>query len=83
MIDNPVITTIPTETVERAGVLVRQFLLPNALDFFGVLPGSATERLRDIAGWILAKAPQRIAARDLMAGVRSCRGIKTRTLMMQ
>jgi Protein of unknown function (DUF3987)/Primase C terminal 2 (PriCT-2) len=73
-------TIIPTETVERAGVLVHEYLLPQARDFFGLLPGAAIQRTRDIAGWILTSAPDRIVASDIKAGVRSCRALSSREM---
>ena len=55
LLDNPDQEVIPTATVERAGLLIREFLLPQARDFFGNLSGSAQQRLRDAAGWILMR----------------------------
>jgi hypothetical protein len=72
--------TIPAETVERARILVYAYLLPNARDLFGILPGAPLQRTRDIGGWILTSAPDRILASDLKASVRSCRNLSTREL---
>jgi hypothetical protein len=80
LLDNPDEEVIPTTTVERAGLLIRNFLLPRARDFFGSLTGAPYQRLRDAAGWILTKAPMRFLASDLMAEVRACRGIGTKEM---
>jgi hypothetical protein len=80
MLDNPDQEIIPTATVMRAGILIREFLLPQARDFFGSLSGGAHQRMCDVAGWILTKAPVRFLASDVTAGVRGCRGIGTKEL---
>jgi hypothetical protein len=80
LLDNPDAEVIPTATVERAGILIREFLLPQARDFFGSLSGAPHQRLCDAAGWILTKAPMRFLASDVMAGVRACRGMGTKEL---
>lgn len=76
----PQAETVATETVKRAKLLVHDFLLPHARDFYSGLSGSPTQRLRDIAGWVLTKAPTRFRAGDLTANVRSCRAISTKEL---
>jgi hypothetical protein len=80
LLDNPDQEVIPTATVERAGTLIREFLLPQARGFFGSLTGAPHQRLREAAGWILTKAPPRFLASDVMAGVRACRGMGTKEL---
>ena len=80
MLDDPDNDIIPTAAVERARILVREFLLPQARDFFATLAGSQQQRLRDAAGWVLTKAPQRFLASDVTAGVRACRGMGTKEL---
>jgi hypothetical protein len=72
--------TIATRTVERAGRLVNEFLLPQARDFFSALSGSPNQRLNEIASWVLTKAPMRFLASDVTAGVRSCRAKGTKEL---
>jgi hypothetical protein len=80
LLDGAEEAVIPAATIKRAGILVREFLLPNARDFFGVLPGAPIQRTQDIAGWALASAPDRILASDIKANVRSCRGLSTKEL---
>lgn len=76
----PQAQTIATDTVERAQRCVHDFLLPHARDFYSSLSSSPTQRLRDIAGWVLTKAPMRFRAGDVTANVRSCRGIGSKEL---
>jgi hypothetical protein len=73
-------TVIPTATVERARVLVREYLLPNATDFFGLTLGGGIERVRDIAGWILTNGMERFVASDIKAAVWTCRSLSGREL---
>jgi hypothetical protein len=80
LLDNPSSELIPQTTVERAAILIREFLLPQARDFFANLAGSSQQRLRDAAGWILTRAPMRFLASNLTAGVWACRGISTKDL---
>ena len=80
LLDNPDQEVIPTATVERAAILIREFLLPQARDFFANLTGSPQQRLRDAAGWILTRPGKRLLASDVTASVRSCRGIGTKEL---
>ena len=80
LLDDPDSELIPAATVERAAILIREFLLPQARDFFANLAGSPQQRLRDAAGWILTRAPMRFLASNLTAGVWSCRGISTKDL---
>ena len=80
LLDNPDSGLIPQATIERAAILIREFLLPQARDFFANLAGSPQQRLRDAAGWILTKAPPRFLASNLTTGVWACRGISTKDL---
>jgi hypothetical protein len=80
LLTTPQAEIIAADTVERAGRLVHQFLLPQARDFFSSLSGSGLQRLRDIAGWVLTKANPRILASDLSAGVWTCRGMTTKQI---
>jgi Protein of unknown function (DUF3987) len=80
MLDNSDQEVIPAATVKRAGILIREFLLPQARDFFGSLSGAAHQRMCDAAGWILTKAPVRFLASDVTTGVRACRGMGTKDL---
>ena len=78
--DDPSQEVIPTATVERAGRLIRNYLLPQARDFFASLSGSVFRQVQDVAGWILVRASPRFLASDVTAGVRSCRGIGSKQL---
>ena len=80
LLENPRQVVIPTETVARAARLVRHFLLPHALGFYSVIPGSAAALLRDIGGWLLTKAKDQIVASDLTAGVKACRPLYTKQI---
>jgi Protein of unknown function (DUF3987) len=82
LLDDPIEPIIPAETISRAGILVREFLLPHARDFFGGLTGSAQQRLRDVAGWILTRPDekQRFLASDITSGVWACPGLGTKEL---
>lgn len=80
LLDNPDSELIPQATVQRAAILIRDFLLPQARDFFCGLAGSPQQRLRDAAGWILTRAPVRFLASNITAGVWACRGINTKDL---
>jgi hypothetical protein len=78
LLDDPTQLVIPTETIRRAGMLVNEFILPQARDFFSCLTGAPQQRLRNIAGWILTKAPNRFLASDVTTGVWGCRGLGTK-----
>jgi Protein of unknown function (DUF3987) len=71
---------IPAATVERARILVYEYLLPNARDFFSIIPGTPLQRTRDVAGWILTHPCDRIVSSDIKASVRSCRSLSTKEL---
>ena len=71
---------VPTETVQRAGYLIRDFLLPQARDFFAEAAGSPFRKVVEVAGWILTRTAMRFLASDVTAGVRSCRGIGSKEL---
>jgi hypothetical protein len=80
LLDAPSEPVITTKTIDRAGILIREFILPQARDFFRALTGAPQQRLRNIAGWILTKAPKRFLASDVTAGVWQCRGLGTKEL---
>ena len=80
LLDAPDQEIIPATTIARAGIIIHEFLLPQARDFFATETGSPYQRVRDAAGWILTRAPTRFLASDLTAGVRSCRGMGTKEL---
>jgi hypothetical protein len=80
LLEDPRQVIIPTETVVRAGRLVRHFLLPHALGFYSVIPGSAAALPRDIGGWLLTKAKNQVVASDLTAGVKACRPLNTKQI---
>jgi hypothetical protein len=75
LIDNPVLAVIPARTVERAARLIRRFILPQARDFYAAIPGAPVRHTRDIAGWLITRAPTRIRVSDVAAYVKACRGL--------
>jgi hypothetical protein len=80
LLNDPTELSIPATTIERAGILIREFVLPQARDFFRSLTGAPQQRLRNVAGWILTKAPMRFLASDVTTGVWGCRGLGTKEL---
>jgi hypothetical protein len=71
---------VPDATIERAGRLVLQFLLPHARNFYSTLPGAGVARARDIGGWLLTKAASRVRASDVTSSVKACRGMGSKQL---
>jgi hypothetical protein len=80
LLNDPEQPVIPAATIERAGWLVRRFLLPMTAEFYASIPGSVFQRMQDIAGWVLTKAPDRILASDLATNVRACRSLSAKEL---
>jgi hypothetical protein len=80
MLDDPECETIPDGTIERAGRLARHFLLPHTRNFYSALPGSTTMATRDLGGWLLTKAKERVLASDITSGVKACRGMGSKPL---
>jgi hypothetical protein len=72
---DPELTVISPDTVLRADHLLRDFVLPHAVDFYSTLAHDRVERTRDIAGWLLTSAPVRLRASDFGKYVRPCRGL--------
>jgi hypothetical protein len=79
-LDDPDEPSFPPATIERAGWLIRRFLLPQACDFYAAVPGSTALRTRDIAGWLLTKVLERFVASDLVAGIWACRHLSAKEL---
>jgi hypothetical protein len=75
LLDAPQAITVSAGAVARAGRLVREFLLPQARNFFSSLADAPPARLRDIAGYILVNDQPRFRVSDFTANVRSCRGL--------
>jgi hypothetical protein len=80
MLDDPECETIADGTIERAGQLARHFLLPHTRNFYSALPGSTTMATRDLGGWLLTKAKERVLASDITSGVKACRGMGSKPL---
>jgi hypothetical protein len=78
--ENPHLDQIPAETIQRAGRLAIQFLLPHACGFYSTLAGGTLALTRDIAGWLLTKAPSRVRASDVTSNVKGCRGMGLKQL---
>src|SRR5262249_30584118 len=64
---------IGRQTVEKAGRIITDFLLPHAYDFYGLSEGG-TDRLRKLASYVLTCDLDRIRLADLTNNVRDCRG---------
>jgi hypothetical protein len=67
---------VEPETVQRVGRLLREFILPHALEFYSSVGNSPGEQMRSIASWILTTpALTRIKASDLTRNIRACAGL--------
>jgi hypothetical protein len=66
---------IDTQTVEHTDQLVRNFVIPHALEFYCGSERGNSDRIRRVASWILTSAKQRIVASDLTTNVADCRGM--------
>jgi hypothetical protein len=69
------ITLIQPDTVLRAERLVRNFVLPHVLNFYGTLAPERLDRTRSVADWLLTGAPVKIRSSDFGKHTRSCRGL--------
>jgi hypothetical protein len=67
--------TIDAQTIEHTDQLVRNFVLPHAIEFYCGSEGSNSDRIRRIASWILTSGKQRIVPSDLTTNVADCRGL--------
>jgi hypothetical protein len=77
LLDKPhdIQTEIPAGTIARADKLMREFVIPHACDVHASLAPEKIERTKDIAAWLLTKAPLSIRASDIGKNVRSCHGL--------
>ncbi len=73
LLDNPEERCIPSDTVQRARVLVMQHVVCHARDFYSLAPDSSIKVHRDIGGWLLNTPNSQIKASDLTNGVKACR----------
>jgi hypothetical protein len=80
LLDDPAEPIIPATTVQRAGRLTNQFVLPHTRAFYDTVPSANIVIARDIAGWLLTKAPPRIRASDFCSGVAACKGMVLKRL---
>ena len=80
LLESPQSDQISVDTIERAGRLALQFLLPHARNFYSTLPGARMALTRDIGGWLLTKAPPRVRASDVTSNVKACRGMGIKQL---
>jgi hypothetical protein len=72
------------ETVENAGRVVFDFILPHAFEFYRALEGaSGGDRIQRIASYILTSGKTRFRPSDFTAGVRSLRGLTSADLVKQ
>src|SRR5262249_53662706 len=65
---------VDDDTVAAAERIVRKFILPHAVEFYG-LGVSWQERLQRLASFILTCGKTRIVASDLTANIRDMRGL--------
>jgi Protein of unknown function (DUF3987) len=72
LMEAPAEASIADDVVERAGRLMREYLLPNAYRFYYELPDSGLTLLRSTAGWLLTKASKRFTAGNVQQGVAGC-----------
>ena len=76
MIDEGGSERIATETVERAALLIRDFILPHAFEFYRLSERSSVgDRLQRLASWILTSGKTRIVPSDLTSNVGDLRGL--------
>jgi hypothetical protein len=80
MLEGPRDQVIPIDTIRSARKLTRYYLLRSAANFYSAIPGSQVMLHRDIGGWLLNKAKDRVLASDLTAGVAGCRGLTSRQI---
>jgi hypothetical protein len=64
---------IEEQTVENVRQLMLDFILPHGYEFYQQAGGS--ERLRQLASWILTSGKQRIVSSDITRNVADCRGL--------
>jgi hypothetical protein len=67
---------VSAETVRRVSVLIRDFLLPHAFEFYRANErASAGDRLQRLASWILTSGKSRLVPSDFTANVMDLRGL--------
>jgi hypothetical protein len=66
------LSAIGRQTVEKAGRLIKECLLPHAREFYSRNEGEG-ERLRKLASYILTCGLTRVRLTDLTSNVRECR----------
>jgi hypothetical protein len=64
---------VDKETVENVAVLIQDFLLPHAFEFYR--KAHSIDRLQRLASWILTSGRTRIVASDLTVNVADYRGL--------
>jgi Protein of unknown function (DUF3987) len=73
---SPISLTVGRGVAERAALIVREFILSHASEFYRSADTKTNgDRLKAIASWILVASLTRIRAADLTANVSSCRGL--------
>ena len=81
MVENPqdgIGRPVSAQTVERAGRVVFDFIVPHALEFYQIGRGkSPGEKLRGTAAWILTSEKSTVAVRDFVRCVSSMKGMDT------
>jgi Protein of unknown function (DUF3987)/Bifunctional DNA primase/polymerase, N-terminal len=71
---------VTEDTADRVAKFMRQFLLPHALAFYSGVLGLSNDhdRLKAVAGYILAHKVERLSNRDIQRGCRSMRKLERR-----
>jgi hypothetical protein len=64
---------VEEQTVKNVRRLILDFILPHGYEFYQQAGGS--ERLRQLASWILTSGKQRIVSSDITRNVADCRGL--------
>ena len=65
---------VGADVIERVDVLIRDFILPHAFEFYQT-SFAGTERLQRIASWILTSRKSRIVASDFASNVADLKGL--------
>jgi hypothetical protein len=80
----PVLHVVPAETARMAAAYMEQILLPHLQRADALMFATKqTSHARWIAGFILARGKERVAARDIIQAYRDLRAPETRSTLLQ
>jgi len=69
-------TKVTAEIVQRVARIVREFILPHALEFYrGGDQASPGDRIQRLASWVLTNGKRRLVASDFTSNVADCRAL--------